>query len=418
VAALELRDVPVSEAREFVRVLGLAFGHDTTDEEIEAAVSEFYDPDWAIGFYDAGRLVATAGALRLELTLPAGPGQPFPSVTVPGVTAVGVLPTHRRRGLLNQMMAHQLGQFRDRGVPLAILVASESVIYGRYGYGLASSCQGLAIATKRSSFLSTRRPEGPVPGRLHLMGPVEAATVAPGIHDDARRLRPGEVSRSALFWETTLRDLDRSRHGDNARAFVVHENADGRPDGYASYRYHGKWADGLPANRVAVEDLYSASPDVDAALWRFLLDIDLVEELTAGARPLDDALRWRLAEPRRLRTTGIHDSLWALLANVPAALETRGYGIETELVLEVNGVTTGRYKLATAAAGAHCWRAKDTAPTDLVLGLNQLGAIYLGGCRPSVLAAAGLIEETRAGALTRADAAFASPLLPFCGTMF
>ncbi len=192
----------------------------------------------------------------------------------------------------------------------------------------------------------------------------------------------------------------------------------GQADGYASYRIHSKWEDGLPASAVAVEDLYSTSPAADAALWRFLLDIDLVEELTARARPLDDALRWRLAEPRRLRTTGVTDCLWALLVDVPAALEARGYGTETELVLEISGAWGGRYQLATGAGGSNCEQAKDSAPTDLVVGLSQLGAIYMGGCRPSVLAAAGLVEETRPGALACADDAFASPLLPFCGTNF
>ncbi len=417
-AALELRDVPVSDAREFVRVLGLAFGNVGTDEEVGAGVGKLYDPDWAIGFYDAGRLVSTAGALNLELTLPAGPGQPFRSVAVPGVTAVGVLPTHRRRGLLSEMMAHQLGQFRDREVPLAVLVASESLIYGRYGYGLASSSQALAIATRRSSFAAARRPEGPAPGQLHLVGSAEATTVIPVIHDHARRLRPGEVSRPGLYWEATLRDPEGSRGGASARTFVVHEDSDGRADGYASYRIHSKWGDGLPASSVEVEDLYSTSPGTDAALWRFLLDIDLVEELTAWARPLDDALRWRLAEPRRLRTTGVCDSLWALLVNVPAALEARGYGTETELVLEVTGASGGRYQLATAAEGGTCEQAKDSAPTDLVLGPSQLGAIYLGGCRPSVLAAAGLVEERGPGLWRALTPRSPAPSSPFAGPFF
>jgi predicted acetyltransferase len=419
VAGLELREVPAAEAREFARALELAFGSAAIDDEqLDTTARLTYDPGWAIGFYDGGRLVSTASALNLEVTVPAGPGRPCSSVAVPGVTAVGVLPTHRRRGLLKQMMAYQLGQFRDREAPFAILTASESLIYGRFGYGLASSCQSLAIATKRSSFLGAKDAEEPGPGRMRLVNLDEARTVLPAIHDRARRLRPGEISRPASTWETMLRDPERSRDDDKPRTFVVHEGANGGLDGYASYRYHSKWEDGLPANRVAVEDLYSTSPRTHAALWRFLLDIDLVEEVTAWARPLDEALRWLLAEPRRLRTTGMYDSLWALIVDVPAALAVRGYGIETELVLEITGPSTDRFRVTTGIDGGYCEPAKDDEQTDLVLGLSQLGAIYLGGCRPSVLAAAGLVEETRAGALARADAAFASPLLPFCGTGF
>ena len=152
---LELRSVPATDSLSFGHVIDQAFGNPATDEEAETTASECYDPDWAIGVYDAGRLVATTSADIFELTLPAGPGQALPLATVGGVTAVTVLPSHRRRGLLNQMMRHQLEQFRERGLPLAVLTASESVIYGRYGYGLASSSQSLAIATKRSGFLPT-----------------------------------------------------------------------------------------------------------------------------------------------------------------------------------------------------------------------------------------------------------------------
>jgi predicted acetyltransferase len=138
----------------------------------------------------------------------------------------------------------------------------------------------------------------------------------------------------------------------------------------------------------------------------------------ARNRPLDDPLRWLLADPRQLRTTGVSDFLWVRLIDVPAALGSRGYGTETELVLEVTGPVTQRYQLSTGPVSGHCRRAHDGEKADLVLSLRELGAIYLGGCRPSVLAAAGQIQEVRAGALARADAAFASPLAPFCGTFF
>jgi predicted acetyltransferase len=418
-AGLELRAVPATEALDFARVAELVFGNVANDEEAEATAAELFDPEWAIGVYDTGQLVATAAALPIELTLPAGPGQAFPMTAVPGVTAVGVLPTHRRRGLLNRMMARQLDQFREREVPLAILTASESVIYGRYGYGVASSSQSVSIATKRSAFLGAP-PSGPHPevGQMKLLGATEAANILPAVHDRARKLRPGDVSRSKEAWNEIFRDPPRHRHGGGGRMYVVHMGPDGDADGYATYRFQWKWQDGLPANVLSVEDLYSTSPEVDASLWRFLLDIDLVEEVTAGARPVDEPLRWRLADSRRLRTTSINDALWARLVDVPAALSARGYGAETELVLEVAGPTTERFTLVTGARGGSCGPAKASEKTDLVLGLNQLGAIFLGGCRPSVLAAAGQVAERRPGALARADTAFASPLLPFCGTRF
>lgn len=425
-AELDLRALPASEALAFSRTLELAFGNVATDEDAQAIADGIFDPEWTIGVYDDAQLVATATAVNLELTLPAGPGQPFPVLAVPGVSGVGVLPTHRRRGLLTRMMAHQLCQFREREVPFAILTASESRIYGRYGYGLATSSQSISIASKRSDFVRSANIhtgktnndiDAPRAGRLRLVDAAEAATILPAVHQEARRLRPGEVSRPKEFWDELFRDPERHRHGGSARTYAVHEDPEGVVDGYVSYRYHFNWADGLPANKISVEDIYATSPTVEAALWRLVLDVDLVEEVTARRRPLDDPLRWLLAEPRRLRTTGINDFLWARMVDIPAALAARGYGAETELVLEVVGPWTERFTLATSPTGATCSRANGEK-TDLVLGISQLGAIFLGGCPPSLLARAGLVDEVRPGALARADAAFASPLLPFCGTSF
>ncbi len=418
-AGLELRQVPASDALTLGRVAALGFGSVATDQEAEETAAELFDPDWAIGVYDDGELVATASASILELTLPAGTGPPFPVLAVPGVMGVTVLPTHRRGGLLNQMMAFQLDQFREREVPLAILTASESIIYGRYGYGVATSFQSLSIATKRSAFV---RPPGSDErgrdGRMRLVTAAEAANILPALHEQARRLRPGEINRSKETWAARFRDPDQNRHGAVAQTYIVHEGADGAADGYATYRYRHNWSEGLPAHTISVEDIYATSPSVDAGLWRFVLDVDLVEEVTAPMRPLDEPLRWRLAEPRRLRTTSISDCLWARLVDIPTALAARGYSAETELVLQVEGPSTERFLLATAATGATCRRAGGGERTDLVLGVSQLGAILLGGCPPALLAAAGLVEEARPGALARADAAFRSPLLPFCGTRF
>jgi predicted acetyltransferase len=425
VAGLEVRQVPTSDALTFGRVVELGFGSVATDQEAEETATALFDPEWAIGVYDDGQLVATASANIMELTLPAGTGAPFPVLAVAGVTGVTVLPTHRRRGLLNRMMAFQLDQFRLRQAPLAILTASESIIYGRYGYGLATSFQSVSLATKRSAFVQPpAQVQSPnsnglgLGGRMRLVSAAEAVNILPAVHEQARRLRPGEVNRSKETWAARFRDAGQLRHGAVPKTYVVHEQADGTVDGYASYRYRHNWSEHLPGHTIAVEDIYATSSPADAALWRFVLDVDLVEEVTADMRPLDEPLRWRLAEPRRLRTTSISDCLWARLVDIPTALSARGYCAETELVLQVEGPVTERFLLATGATGATCRRAGDGERTDLVLGLSQLGAIFLGGCLPSVLATAGLVEEARPGALVRADAAFRSPLLPFSGTHF
>ena len=91
--------------------------------------------------FDAeGRMAGVARGFAAPLTVPGGAELPSGAVS-----AVGVLPTHRRRGLLTALMDAQLADIADRGEPLATLIAAEYPIYGRFGYGPATEAVGLHI---------------------------------------------------------------------------------------------------------------------------------------------------------------------------------------------------------------------------------------------------------------------------------
>jgi predicted acetyltransferase len=408
----ELRPVDRSDADAFYRATWQAFGG-VPDEEALALGAEQFEPDFALAVYDHGRIVATAGAYPLEITLPAGPGRPYPTMPVPGVTAVGVVPTHRRQGLLSRLMHHQLADLRDRGYPISILLASESIIYGRYGYGWAQSYQSVVIESDRDAF----RPDAPpATGNLRMVDPDEAGKLLPLVHDRARQRRPGELNRTARWWERHLKDREKERDGYEARLYAAHESAAGEADGWISYRYgHPAWPEGIPRHQVVIDDLVATDSGVLAALWRFALDLDLVEEVKAPQRPLDEPLRWMLADPRRLRTTEVADHLWVRILDIPAALAGRGYGVTERLVIAVD---TERFVLETGPDAGACRPAREGESAHLSLGLADLGAIYLGGVAPSTLAAAGRINELQPGALVVADQAFASPVAPFCTLHF
>lgn len=203
--------------------------------------------------------------------------------------------------------------------------------------------------------------------------------------------------------------------------FVVHEDGAGRADGYATYRVKDNWdAGGLPRSTLVVREVCGLSADIEAALWRHLSDIDLTERIECWNRPLDDPLRWRLAEPRRLRTTAIADWLWLRVLDVPGALEARAYEGEGELVLEVvdrfRPGAGGRFRLEAGPDGAAC-KPTDEAP-EVTLGAAELGAVYLGGVAPSLLAEAGRVQEHTRGALASADALFTTRRLPHANTGF
>ena len=93
-----------------------------------------FEPARNFGYAVDGKWISTCGAYSRVMTVPGG------AVPVAAVTFVTVQPSYRRRGLLTQMMQHQLADIVERGTePVALLWASESSIYGRFGYGRATA---------------------------------------------------------------------------------------------------------------------------------------------------------------------------------------------------------------------------------------------------------------------------------------
>jgi predicted acetyltransferase len=316
-----------------------------------------------------------------------------------------VAATHRRQGILRQMMRRQLDDVHDSGETIAGLTASESLIYGRFGYGQASAMQTVRVVTRASSF---SRPVDDA-GRFTILDRAEAAKVLPDLHERIRAGQNGDNSRDRAWWNVFLSDPRVMRHDRSALFLLLHETPAGEPDGYASWRI--KDLDSEDGNELFVEDLRALSPDTEAALWRFVFDIDLVGEVVAGHRPLDDPLRWRLLDPRRVVVTEQRDMLWLRLVDVVAGLGSRSYATDDDLAVELADEfcpwNTGTWLLA----GGSC--SETSRPGDLRLTARDLGAAYLGGVRFSTLARAGRVEELKAGALTRADAMFATERLPW-----
>ena len=390
IRAAEEADIPA-----LMRADWGAFGGKPTDAEIEMARA-FLEVDRAWVAEDGDRVVGSAGNLSLQLTVP-GPA----TVPAAGVTVVGVLPTHRRQGILTALMTRVADDARRRGEPLAALLASESTIYRRYGYGAAVLSSTVELGRTHARL---RHPPD-VTGRLRLLEADEMAAVLPGIHERYRRQQPGEVSRSAGWWARYLEDAPERRGGAGPRFAAVWEG----DQGYATYRSRQNWDDGLAGFTLTVEQLVAVDPQVRAGLWQFCFGIDLVGVIKAYL-PLDDPLRWMLVEPRRLRTTSVTDFLWVNLIDVEAALSARAFASDATLVVEVAG--DGRYRLADG----RCRRTDDLA--DLCLEAADLGAAYLGGVRFATLARAGLVTELTDGAVSRADALFAIAPGPISTTGF
>src|ERR1700677_583424 len=384
------------------------FGSRISDKEVARYRAEVRELDRTQAAFADGKLVGTSGLYTLEVTVP-GARQ----VAMGGVTSVGVLPTHRRRGLLRGMMRAMLDDCHARGEVLAGLSASEGGIYGRYGFGPATATVRWELDRAKAQLASGR---AEWPGRLELVDSAAMAAAAPSLYDAVRQTRVGQVSAAPGTWPSAVQ-------GGHKR-FVLHYGPDGSVrrggpggrfppvDGAAIYRY-----DLAGSGTVQVDWFEASSADAYTALWLLLADLDLTKRVAAAKRPVDEPLHWQLADTRALRVTRTADDLWIRLVDVGGALAARTYLAPGSLVLEVTDAfcpwNTGRWLLDGGPEGASCTRAAPGAAAELALDAATLGSLYLGGTAPGTLARAGLIHELVPGALNRAAAMLAQPDAPF-----
>jgi predicted acetyltransferase len=353
--------------------------------------------------FEDGAVVGGAGAFPFELSVPGG------SLPCAGVTAVGVHPTHRRRGVLRSMMDAQLRDVHERGEQIAALWASEETIYGRFGYGIASWAGELRVPHEWDAFAVPLEPAG----TARFVTPDEARGLLPPIYDAVRRERPGMMSRSETWWEDRQLRLP-EEESSAPRRFVVLE-LDGQPQAYAIYRTHFGFEGGSASSRLVAREAFGATPQAMASIWRFLLDVDWMAGVETSFAPPDHPLFLLLAAPRRARYR-MGDGLWVRLVDLAAALAGRAYSEGGPLVLEVRDAVCewndGRWRLE----GGVCERTD--ADPDLALDVGALGSAYLGAVSFAQLREALRVQELKEGAVERADALFAWRPLPWCPEIF
>jgi predicted acetyltransferase len=394
--------------RAFLDVDANAFGM-TPPPELDESARETHEPDRNIGAYDGDVLVGIATAYSFTLTVPGG------TVPAAGVSWVGVLPTHRRRGVLSALMDTQLGSLHDTGrEPVAVLWASEPQIYGRYGYGLASRHWSLTVG-RSATALSPDAPTDPAL-RLRLV-PAEDWKVTAGVYDEVTARRPGMFARDERWWLRAVRDLPSMRHGSSALRCVVAEDGDG-VRGFARYSTKQSFDDDFGNGKVDVREVLAVDPAALAALYRYLFDLDLMGRTSLWNVPVDDPVMHWLQNPRQAKPES-GDALWVRLVDLSAALTARTYSSDVDVVLEVDDQrcpwNAGRWRLAGGPGGATCTRTDD--PADLTVAARDLGAAYLGGTSLAELAAAGRVSGPE-NLLRATSQAFSTDPAPWCPVVF
>ncbi len=399
----ELRPVTPDEFLQWLRAESRAHSN-RLDHDPEDLRSNF-DLSRSVAVFEGSNIVGGCVSHRLEMSIPGG------TAAVAGVANVAVQPTHTRQGIMTRMMRHQLSDIHQRGEPLAALFASESGIYGRFGYGVGTQHEFWKLDRPYNAY--ARNYESP--GRIVFVEPEDIVEKFPDVFRRSTAGRSGVFQKPLRKWEEESRSPDaldpnpRVRGRGRGGIFYAAYEENGRIDGYVSYR----------SNRptVHVNELMAVTTDATAALWRFCFDLDLMSVTEATKRPLDDPLPWMLADPRRLQRT-IRDGVWLRIVDVPAALEQRTYLQPGRLTLQVRDNTCpwneATWELDGSPEGAICRRTN--SQPDLTIDVSALASAYLGTMGLHALHGAGMVDHHTPGALHRADRMFTvehQPWTPF-----
>jgi len=406
-----VRVVTEDELRAALDVVRTSFLSPPVTDEALAARRSTMDLDRFHAAFDAdGRLCGTARAFATPLTVPGG------EVPACAVTTVGVLPTHRRQGHLSRMMEVQLADAVARGEPVAILVAAEYPIYGRYGYGPATE----AVALRLDAVTARWRDEPT--GTVEMVDNETFAKVIDDLYDRARRATPGHIGWETDRWRAYAgvepgHDGQDDKHRVTPK--IVWRDPAGDIQGATAYAVDESWERNRPAGTATADLLVATTDRAEHELLRFLASVDWVTRVSVWLRPVDDPAPLALVDGRAAPLVDRSDHTWARVLDVPAALAARDYATDGALVVEVDdpfGHAAGRFRLDGGPDGAECTATGDDP--DLVVPVGALSSAYLGGIGWGRLAAAGWVEERTPGSVARAAAMFTSARAPWGALTF
>jgi len=395
----EIRSMTNAEIDTWLTTMARAEGRHLSKDSLVYG-KNLIESDRALSIYDSGQIV---GTIHTELSTINVPGNILQTAILAYVTTQ---PTHRRRGMLTKLITYQLSSLYEEGIPLSNLFASESLIYGRFGYGIATQREDWTIERPHTGFIDNRSYNG----QVEFVDSEHMRTEFPSIYDEAVKGRPGIVHRPNKHWDLLAMDPEERRKG-YGKFFFVEYKSQNVPKGYVMYRIKG--------NNLRVRELMSTDHESYSALWQYCFGVDLIATFEAKDRVGDDSLPWLLIDPRKLRRS-VQDGMWLRIIDTTQVLENRSYNCDGNLTLRIldklcpwNEKTL---KLTSDNGGTICKESNESP--DLTLTAGTLGSAYLGGVGFTNLGKMGLVEEHTFGKLKVAEDMFYNSLAPWSPDTF
>ncbi len=407
---IEIRTTAPEEYRAASALVSTALMHAPQNDEDWGKphnVSSWEGSD-SLTAWDGDRCVGHAAGFRFDTRVPGGAW-----LATIGVTRVGVLSSHRRQGILRDLMTRLLTEALERGQVLASLRASETLIYQRFGFALAGECAEVIVNPVTA--LPIR---GTAAGTMRILKPDEILETIKPIYERAAT-RPGVLARPDWMWQRYFENA--LELGGDAEFVAVHTSTEGVDDGFVHYAV--KWTTERftpPQGEGEVYDLWGTEPSVELALWDYLCHVDLVREWYGEERPVDEVAPLAVADRRSYRSKMQWDEQWLCILDVDAALTARTYAdlpgaITVAVVDDLLTQNAGVWEISSAGAKRTSASADDA---DLTIDVGALAAAYLGGTKWAALAAVGRVTARIPSVLTIADALFTVPEAPYCCSGF
>jgi predicted acetyltransferase len=400
--AFEIRPIKPEEHSEFLRLVKIAF----------AAEDEFplqMPPEWTLCGFHGGKMATTYAAWPLTMR--------FNGATVPiaGVTMVGTLPIYRRRNFLRQVTARHFEQLHERGErPIAALFASRAAIYQRYGYAVVSTRSSYNVEPREIKWAVNPR----LSGEFREEG--ESNDRMLDIYHRFIERRTGYLERKGDFMKIPGAPFATITPPTKVIKARITYWEDGNPLGYIVYTAErDKRLGRKMGHTLSIQDLAWLSVTAYQAIWEYLANMDLVNDILWFGVPPDDPLPHLLLEPNQLNIK-CSNGLMARIVDVERALPLRGYSKEVELVFEVVDElcpwNRGTWKLDTSPEGSKIARTTETP--QIVVPVSTLAMLAFGHVSATQAARMGRLDATDAGALSPWDDAMRTEYRPYCANSF
>jgi predicted acetyltransferase len=385
------------------------FGEDFTDEEITSPAFGVVDDDRTFLAWDGDQPVGMSANFTLDVSVPGG------TAPTAGVTFIGVLPTHRRRGVMSAMLNKLHDDGLSRGEPIAALWAAETPIYPRFGYGVASKRLGLSIPR---SFGTISEAPSDTSLALRMVDPVDDFEQTNAIYNAVRSRRGGMPALDARWHARHVWDPASKREG-SGRLHTVLVGDEAGVRGFLRYSFKPVWTSALSDGTLNIQRMMATDAAAYAELWRFAINFDLSTTVAWWNAPSDDPIQVWLDQPRHA-TRQIEDQMYVRILDLPGAVAARTYSSDVDVVVEVSdrhiAANAGRWRLTAGPHGASAVRS--TASADLSLDIRTLGAAYLGGPAIEEHAAADWVTENTPGSVAALGSAFHAAIAPYCPFVF